>query len=98
MLVVPKHSILRPHGVGILADPDLPHEQQSDYRQCIHCQKSWKVEPGSGRLRGFCMKCNGPICGPRCSECHGPFEKVCEDIEAGRVPGSKIILSVPYRI
>lgn len=96
MLVVPKHSVLRPKGTGILMDPDRPHEQQSDYRQCVHCQKVWKVEPGSGRLRGFCGKCNGPVCGPMCLECNGGIEKMNDDLEAGRAPGSRILVPVMF--
>ena len=96
MLVVPKHSILHPAGVGILNDPDLSHERQIDFKQCVHCQTVWKVQPGSGRLRGFCMRCNGPICGPSCMECRGPWEQQNEDIEAGRTPGSRVVQNVPF--
>lgn len=98
MLIVPKYSVLKPEGIGILHDPALPREQQSDYRQCVHCQTTWKVEPGSGKMRGFCTRCNGPICGPGCAECYGPFLKVCEDIEAGRTPGSRIVSQVKFGV
>ena len=96
MISIPKHSILRPKGTGILSDPDRPHEQQMDYKQCVHCQGVWKVEPGSGKLRGYCAKCNGPVCGPMCLECNGGIEKVNDDLEAGRVPGSRIIIPVRF--
>jgi hypothetical protein len=95
MLVVPKHSILRPSGTGILMDPALPREVQMDYKQCIHCQAVWKVEPGSGKMRGFCGKCNGPICGPKCLECNGPFDKQNDDLAAGRPIGSRLLIGVP---
>lgn len=32
---------------------------------CIHCGYMWEYQPGSGRIRGFCMKCNGFLCGRR---------------------------------
>jgi len=96
MLIAPKHSVLRPAGVSIINSPELPFEQQADYKQCVHCQSVWKVEPGSGRLRGFCMKCNGPICGPGCAECKGSFEKMLDDILAGRDPGSRLVSQVNF--
>lgn len=48
--------------------------------QCVHCGGHWIPQPGSGRLRGFCMRCNGPICGPDCQECV-PVEKLLEIME-----------------
>ena len=96
MIGIPRRSVLRPAGVSILSDPELPREVQAEYRQCVHCQYVWKIEPGSGRMRGFCARCNGPTCGPKCFECKGTWEQVCEDIEAGREPGSRIITSVPF--
>jgi len=53
--------------------------------QCVHCGGHWEVKPGSGRVRGFCMNCNGHVCGPRCSECV-PFEKRLEIEEGTRNP------------
>ena len=50
---------------------------------CVHCGAHWIVEPGSGRVRGFCMECNGPTCGPNCVECI-PQELLLENIEKGR--------------
>lgn len=52
--------------------------------QCVHCNAHWDVQPGSGIVRGFCLKCMGPVCGPKCVECR-PFEKWLEEVEeAGR--------------
>ena len=42
---------------------------EADTRQCVHCSGHWVVRPGSGTVRGFCMNCNGPFCGPACAEC-----------------------------
>ncbi len=75
---------MRESGRIILADPggDKPILEAATL-QCAHCGKHWIVVPGSGRVRGFCMRCNGPICGPKCAECL-PAEKQIENIEAGR--------------
>lgn len=38
--------------------------------QCVHCAKHWMMVPGSGHERGFCLNCQGPVCGgPLCWEC-----------------------------
>lgn len=86
MICIPKHSVLRPHGTGTLSDPDAPRDVHRDFLQCVHCQGVWEVSPGSGRRRGFCTRCAGPVCGtPACGECRGPWEKRIEMIEkAGR--------------
>jgi hypothetical protein len=36
---------------------------EADTLQCVHCGKHWVVVRGSGRRRGFCMRCNGVTCG-----------------------------------
>ncbi len=53
--------------------------------QCCHCGKHWQVKPGSGNVRGYCFKCNGPICGRGCLECV-PFEKWLDATEKGLTP------------
>lgn len=51
---------------------------------CCHCQKICTVVPGSGKKRGFCMKCMKPTCGgPNCHRCV-PFEKRLEEMESKR--------------
>ena len=53
--------------------------------QCIHCQCHFKVQPGSGIKRGFCLNCNAVTCGnSQCDPCV-PYEKKME-IEEGRNP------------
>jgi len=48
---------------------------------CIHCARIWQVTPGSGKERGYCLKCGGPTCGAKaCDRCL-PFEKQIEIIE-----------------
>lgn len=47
---------------------------EEDWMTCVHCCYGWKVEPGSGRMRGWCNECKGPVChrGPQhCKPC--PF-------------------------
>ena len=51
--------------------------------QCCHCAKHWVPQPGSGRVRGWCMNCNGPVCGPACAKCV-PIEQYLENVEKGR--------------
>lgn len=46
----------------------------ADTLQCVHCGSHWIPMKGSGRVRGFCTKCNGPVCGIKCAVCI-PFEK-----------------------
>ena len=66
---------------------------------CVHCQHTWIVRKGSGRLRGFCQNCMGYVCGPACAACVH-FERRVENIEAGLpadTPGP-ILVSVPAQI
>ena len=60
--------------------------------QCCHCMKHWIPQPGSGRVRGWCWRCQGPICGPSCVKCI-PKELMLENIEAG-LPEDHIPISV----
>ena len=55
---------------------------EADTLQCVHCGGHWVVSPGSGKVRGYCGKCNGPVCGPGGSGCV-PFEKRLEIVEGG---------------
>lgn len=49
--------------------------QEFDTLQCVHCGLHWRIVHGSGKKRGFCMKCMGPTCGRhKCDECV-PYEK-----------------------
>lgn len=50
--------------------------------RCVHCGGHWVPQPGSGRVRGFCARCNGPFCGPGCQKCV-PAEQQLENMEAG---------------
>ena len=78
-----KNTTLRPAGYAVITDPEKKIVEE-DTVQCVHCGMHWQVRPGSGNVRGFCGKCNGPICGARCLECV-PIERGLENMEAGRL-------------
>lgn len=53
--------------IGVLET--IPHDGgptvTTDLVCCKHCGYMWQYAPGSGRVRGFCTKCNGFVCGRR---------------------------------
>lgn len=55
-------TVRKPHGYARYDSPDGSVVER-DTLQCVHCGLHWEVIPGSGRTRGWCMKCNGPHCG-----------------------------------
>lgn len=72
----------RPHGFLTITDVDGKLLFESEVKQCVHCQYTWRHVPGSGRLFGFCMKCNAWTCGKvKCDTCYHK-EKYIEDLEA----------------
>lgn len=84
------------HGLVTLLDPgsDRPLLEVKTL-QCVHCGGHWIPRPGSGMVRGFCTRCNGPICGPGCAECV-PEEQMLENIEKRRALNFRpIVASVP---
>jgi hypothetical protein len=52
----------------------------ADTERCVHCGAHWVRMPGSGRLRGWCTRCHGSVCGPRCAVCV-PFEQRLDQAE-----------------
>ena len=72
----------REHGVGITSSIEADGETHVPTLQCVHCGDHWFSVPGSGKIRGWCMRCNGPVCGKKCEVCI-PFEKQLEVREAG---------------
>lgn len=75
-------TILRPHGYMVSTGPD-GEIVEADTLQCVHCGCHFAVEPGSGKIRGYCGSCNGPTCGPKCQACV-PVDQLLENIEQGR--------------
>lgn len=57
--------------------------QEGETLSCVHCQHTWIVQKGSGKMRGFCQRCMGYVCGPACADCI-PAERRWENSEAGR--------------
>lgn len=76
-------TMSKPQGMLLITDIETGKTLfEGDLRQCIHCQNTWVYKPGSGALRGFCMNCNGHLCGRlECQDCYHN-EKRIEDIEA----------------
>ena len=80
MVVILKHSALKPKGYFEITDLDGA-VRQGETLQCCHCAKHWEIRPGSGTERGFCLNCNAVTCGSwRCDPC-APWEKQMEQIE-----------------
>lgn len=79
-------ALHREAGLATWADPgaDRPVREMPTV-QCVHCGGHFQMQIGSGRHRGFCMNCNGFVCGPGCFECV-PVEQYLDNLEAGRDP------------
>ena len=65
-------AVSRPAG-GIVVDG----VQVADTVQCRHCGKHFVMRHGSGTVRGYCQRCGGLVCGPRCAACV-PFEQALD--------------------
>ena len=70
---------LYPASTLSITNPDGP-TVESDLVQCVHCGLHFPVRIGSGKTRGFCTLCNGPVCGQACAECV-PLEQWIENRE-----------------
>jgi hypothetical protein len=79
---------------------------QADTCHCVHCSMSWLYVKGSGRLTGWCFRCNGMLCGQAHCIARGcvPKERWLDLLEAG-IPGElineshvKVSVSVPGSI
>ncbi len=83
----------RPMALVTISDP-ATGMQEFDTLMCIHCQYHWRVIPGSGRKRGWCVSCNGALCGKeQCMKVCAHFMKQIEAIEAkGRVANNMALL------
>lgn len=52
---------------------------------CVHCGHHFVSIRGSGKIRGFCLKCYGITCGnPACNECV-PFERKIDLYEQSKI-------------
>lgn len=76
-----EHTARRPKGATFTFDPGGPTIER-DTLMCAHCQMHWVVEPGSRHKRGWCYRCQAPLCGKR--RCMGkcvPWERELEQME-----------------
>lgn len=75
--------VRREQGTLVITDPesDTPLLEQRTV-QCVHCGGHYWPSPGSGRIRGYCTRCAGPVCGPGCAACV-PIEQLLENFEKG---------------
>ena len=73
------------HGRMVWSDPgsDKPLREVGTL-QCCHCGGHFPVQPGSGKTRGFCRNCMGPLCGKEACFVCVPQEQQLENIEHGR--------------
>ncbi len=76
-----KNVSRNPVGIVLITDMHGKTIWEGEVRQCMHCQYTWKYEPGSGNLRGFCYNCGGHICGRKqCATCYHKEQRI-EDME-----------------
>jgi hypothetical protein len=75
-MLIPRHTVLRPKSNIIITNEFGPPDEL-DCVQCVHCTGAIKIVAGSGKKRGFCMKCMGPTCGqPDCENGCRPAAKL----------------------
>ncbi len=87
--------LLRPDGFIEITDLDGKITRQETV-QCNHCGCHWVHNPGSGKIRGYCSKCNGYFCGPACAKCV-PTEQLLENIEQGKpLDHRSTVVQIPY--
>jgi hypothetical protein len=93
------------HGLGTLIDPGADGPiMEIPTTQCVHCAAHFPLPSfandavsRANRIgRGFCMNCNGYICGEGCRECV-PFERWLEQMEGTKNP-TAVSVSVPAGI
>lgn len=81
-ILIPKVILIgrRSHGQDTISWDDGRTEEY-DVLQCVHCQFSWAYKPGSGAHRGWCRRCDGPVCGKsQCMTCN-PIVQQMEDYD-----------------
>lgn len=61
-MLIHRHSAVKPKGHTSTVYHDGSTAER-DTLCCCHCGAHWEVVPGSGRTRGWCMKCMGVTCG-----------------------------------
>lgn len=90
-----KGTIRRTEDGTAMWNPEFGPPIHKATRKCVHCGLHVLCEKGSGKVRGWCDRCNGFVCGPACFECV-PEEQMLENIENGRLWNYRpIVASVP---
>ena len=84
-------SVLKPSG-HIWVFPEFGKTLEADTLCCAHCGAHWIVQRGSGRKRGFCMRCNKVTCGQRKCDACIPLERYLENCEKGLPKDHRIIV------
>lgn len=75
---VMQHTVRNAEARQMFYDGSGGRPQEAELLRCCHCEVMWKVEPGSGRKRGWCFQCNHVTCGLNtCVECR-PFKRKLE--------------------
>ena len=70
---------LNPSGTILINNREVAHT-----KQCCHCQCHFVSVKGSGKIRGFCMRCGKITCGKLACDTCIPFEKKLENYEKGK--------------
>lgn len=65
---------------------------EGETRQCVHCQKIWIYQPGSGTHRGWCLNCGGFICAE--AHCFAQQQRWIEEFLAAT---SKVRTCIPFQ-
>lgn len=76
------HTVGHPHGY-IRREHASGLVEEADAMVCVHCQFTWRYQPGSGRERGWCFRCGAVTCGATACMTCVHFERRIELIEAG---------------
>lgn len=79
-----RHTVRNPNGYSISTGNKGTIEH--DTQMCVHCGQHFDVVPGSGKVRGYCMMCNGVTCGNHACLEHFPLERRMDLYEKGRLP------------
>lgn len=90
-----QYSKQKVEGYFTIVTPDQP-TIEGETVQCRHCGSHFPISPGSGKIRGFCFNCNGPICGPDCQECI-PYEKRLDMEDSGKSP-TAVSVATPSKL
>lgn len=61
-----------PHRKKTMGSIVIDGREVANTLQCCHCGANWVIRPGSGEIRGHCLKCQAPTCGHLNCDASGP--------------------------